>query len=101
MPLKMNDISVFFIFISSKLTLVASLNDICNCKPLCSCLCDYKLFLLGGTKDSHIYNHKNGWFGHKLQTHGLEWAWLFVVPSAIVLKPKVKVSKFNLKIDSK
>jgi hypothetical protein len=88
-------------FISSKLTLIASVNDTCNCKPLCTCLRDYKLFLLGGTKDSHICNHKKIWFRHKLQTHGLKWAWFFVVLSAIVLKPKVKDSKFNLKIDSK
>ncbi len=76
MPLKMGDINSFSF--SSKSTLIASLNCICNHKPLCSHLCD-KLFLPSATKDSHIYIHRSGWFGHKSQMHGLEWTWFLVV----------------------
>ncbi len=73
-------IYVYFSFsFSSKLTLVTSINCICNYKPLCNHLCDYKSFLPNAMKDSHIYSHKNGWFGHKSQMHGLEWTWFLVV----------------------
>jgi hypothetical protein len=36
-------------------------------------------FLPSATKDNHIYNHKNGRFGHKSQMHGLEWTRFLVV----------------------
>jgi hypothetical protein len=43
-----------------------------NFKSLYSWICDYKSFLPCATKDNYINNHKNGWFGHKLQMSGLE-----------------------------
>jgi hypothetical protein len=61
----------FSFSILSKLTLVTNHSHICNLKPLFSCICDFKLLLHGAIEDSHINNHKNGWFGHKLQTKGL------------------------------
>ncbi len=69
---------MYFSF-SSKSILVTSLNHIYNCKLLCNYLCGYKSFLPSATKDSHINSCKNGRFGHKLQMHGLEWTWFFVV----------------------
>ncbi len=47
----MDDINYFSFSFSSKSTLFASLNCICNYKPLCNHLCD-KLFLPSATKDS-------------------------------------------------
>jgi hypothetical protein len=43
--------------------------------------CDFthKSFLLNAIKDYHIYSHKNRWFGHKSQMHGLEWTRFIVV----------------------
>jgi hypothetical protein len=79
MPLKMNDISVFVIFIFIQIDISASLSCICNHKPLCSCLCNYKLSLLSATKDTCIYSCKNGWFGHNSQMHELEWIGFLVV----------------------
>jgi len=90
MPPKMHDIKYFSFSFSSKSTLFASLNYICNYKPLCSHLCDDKLFLLSATKDSCIYNHKNGWFGHKSQMHGLEWTWFLVVYLWPYLTPNIQ-----------
>jgi hypothetical protein len=54
MPLKMDDINVFFIFIFIQINIGCNINCICNYKPLCSCLCDCKLFLPSVSKDSHI-----------------------------------------------
>jgi len=55
----------------SKLVIVTSHNYICTLKPFCTCIYDFKSFLHGAIKDGNIYSHKNGWLGHKLQTHGL------------------------------
>jgi hypothetical protein len=40
---------------SSRSTLIASISHIYNCKPFCSCLCDYKSLLRSAKEDSHIY----------------------------------------------
>jgi hypothetical protein len=32
-------------------------------------------------ENSRNYNHKNGWFGHKSQMHGLEWTRFLVMQS--------------------
>ncbi len=72
MPLKKDDICVFSSSFSSKLTLITSLSHICNYKPFCNWLCNYKSIILGAKKDNCIYNCKIDWFGHKLQTHGLD-----------------------------
>jgi hypothetical protein len=65
---------MYFLFsFTSKLTLVASISHICKYEPFCNHLCDYKSFLPSAIKNSYIYNGKNGWFGHKSQTHGLKW----------------------------
>ncbi len=75
MPLKMDDINVFLILFSSKSTLVASISCICNYKPFCNRLYDYKLLLPSAMEDSR----KNCWFRHKSQMHGLEWTKLLVM----------------------
>jgi hypothetical protein len=56
MPLKMDDINIFSFSFSSKLTLVANINCICNSKPLCNHLCDHKSFLLNAIKDKKRFN---------------------------------------------
>jgi hypothetical protein len=65
-------IEKYFSF-SSKLIVVANISCICNCEPLCSCLCDYTSFLPSAMKDVCIYvvkmvdldtSHKHiGWNG--------------------------------------
>ncbi len=59
MSLKMDDINVFVILFSSKSALIASISCICNYKPFCNHLCDYKLFLRSVMEDSR----KNCGFG--------------------------------------
>ncbi len=44
-------------------------------QPFCNHLFDYKLFLPSAMEDSH----KNYWFGHKSQMHGLEWTKFLVM----------------------
>ncbi len=64
---------------SFKLVVITNYNCTYNVKPFCNWTCDYKSFLPRVTKDSLNNNHKNGWFGHKLQTHGLVWTRFHVV----------------------
>ncbi len=86
---------MYFLFsFSSKLTLVASISHICNCEPFCDWLCDHKSFLLVAIKDSYIYNGKDGWFGHKLQTHGLKWT-RFLLMFTSLTKTTLKRWKHN------
>jgi hypothetical protein len=76
----------------SKLTLVTSLNHMCNCKPFCNPLGDYKSFLVDAKENNRIYSCKNGWFGHKSQTLGLEWIG-FLVMTTTMLNDKLWSSK--------
>jgi hypothetical protein len=51
--------------------LIIIINHICNLKPFCNWICDYKSFSTLAMEDNWNDNCKNGWIGHKLQTHGL------------------------------
>jgi hypothetical protein len=59
----------FSFLFSSKLVLVT----------IHSHICDVKSFLHGATKDNHINNCKNDWFGCKSQTHVSVWTWFLVL----------------------
>jgi hypothetical protein len=67
----------FLVSFSFKLTLSASLSCTWNCKPLCTHLCEFKLFLLGATKNNHIYSCKNGQFGTQFANTRVGMDWFF------------------------
>jgi hypothetical protein len=69
MPLKKDDINVLFIFIFIKIDISHKFKSHMQLQTI---LCDYKSFLPSAAEDNRIYSHKNGWFGYKLQMHGLE-----------------------------
>jgi hypothetical protein len=62
----------------SKLIVVASHSHICNLKPFCNHNTSCFYVVLRGQSYWNLTSTKNGWFGHKLQTHGLVWTWFLV-----------------------
>jgi hypothetical protein len=76
MLFKKDDINVFFILIFIQIDISSKFKSHMQLQTI---LCDYKSFLPSVAEDNRIYNHKNGWFGYKLQMHGSERTWILVV----------------------
>jgi hypothetical protein len=59
MSFKMDDISVFFIFIFIQIETSCKFQSHKQLQTICNRLCNYKSFLLGAMEDSRIYSDKN------------------------------------------
>ncbi len=79
MPLKMNDISVLFIFIFIQINISHKSKSHMHLQTTLYLFMQFQVVLTScHGRQSHLQS-QNGYFGHVLQMHGLEWTWFLVV----------------------